>query len=70
MPKTSEEKLRFSTAVSAAIGNSWLQWQSSLSVPGLPWYPAFAARRGRSPPMPNIPVPLAALTQVATPLSK
>ena len=45
-----------------------------VTVPGLPWYPAFAAfPLAQAPPMPNVPVPLAAcvsgkVTFMATPM--
>ncbi|MCC6623737.1 MAG: hypothetical protein IT385_20935 [Deltaproteobacteria bacterium] len=39
--------------------DSWDKWQSKVMVPGLPWYPAFAAYPGpMAPPMPAIPMPL------------
>ena len=45
-----------------AVGGAWKQWADSVTVPGLPWYPAFAAFPGpMAPPMPNIPMPVAAL---------
>ncbi|CAN0411041.1 unnamed protein product, partial [Discosporangium mesarthrocarpum] len=46
----------------AAVGKAWQDWQNRVMIPGLPWYPAFAAFPGPSaPPMQNVPVPLAAL---------
>ena len=46
-------------AIATAIGNGWLAWESSIKVPGLPWYPLFAAFPGPiAPPMPNVPTPL------------
>lgn len=48
----------------AGVSDSWGSWQRSLSVPGLPWYPAFAAfPLASAPPMPNIPTPIATLKQ-------
>lgn len=48
----------------SGVSDSWGAWQRSLSVPGLPWYPAFAAYPlASAPPMPNIPMPVATLAQ-------
>lgn len=50
------------TAAAKGIGASFGTWQAGVSVPGLPWYPAFASFPGpMAPPMPNVPSPLAAL---------
>lgn len=49
-------------ASAKGIGGTFLQFQSSIHVPGLPWYPAFAFFPGpAAPPMPNIPSPLAGM---------
>ncbi len=59
---------RFAKVVSA----KWKAWQSGVTVPGLPWYPPFAAVPGpRGTPTPNVPCPLAAcvsakLTEMST----
>jgi hypothetical protein len=61
-----------SAGIAKAIGEAWMKTQRSVTVPGLPWYPAFAAFPGPvAPPMPNIPSPFMALTQdqAATALS-
>jgi hypothetical protein len=51
-------------AIAAGIGFCWDNWQRTVTVPGMPWYPAFASFPGpMAPPMPNIPVPLIALRQ-------
>lgn len=45
-----------------AIAGALKDWQDSLTIPGLSWYPAFAAYPGpQAPPTPNIPTPLIAL---------
>jgi hypothetical protein len=69
-PKTSPMMIKYSTAVASTIGTGWLSWSSSIKIPGLPFYPAFAAfPSAMAPPMPNVPVPLVALTQVTVPIS-
>src|SRR5205085_6467002 len=41
------------------VSKAFKDWMGQVTVPGLPWYPAFAAFPSASaPPMPNIPVPL------------
>ena len=68
-PKTSPMMIKYATAIASTIGTGWLTWQSSIKIPGLPFYPAFAAfPSAMAPPMPNVPVPLIALTQVTTTL--
>lgn len=48
-------------AVAAGVSKAFKSWQDQVMVPGLPWYPAFAAFPGpQAPPMPNIPTPLIA----------
>ena len=60
-------------AFAAGLQNSWVEWQRLVTVPGLPWYPAFAAFPGpMAPPMPNVPTPLiacvsAGMSAMATP---
>jgi hypothetical protein len=55
--------LKLSQIIAGAMGDGWLQFTASMKVPGLPWYPAFAAVPSPvAPPMPNVPVPVAALT--------
>ena len=57
-------------AIAAAIGIGWDNWQRSVSLPGLPLYPAFAAVPSPvAPPMPNVPVPLVALVQIGVSLN-
>lgn len=50
------------TAAAMGIGTNFLAWQGGVTVPGLPWYPSFAAVPGPvAPPTPNVPTPLIAL---------
>jgi hypothetical protein len=70
-PKATPQEIKYSNAISNAINTGWLSYQSTIKVPGLPWYPAFAAMPSPvAPPTPNIPVPVIALTQVTTTVSK
>ncbi len=69
-PKTTPMELRYTTAIATAIGNGWLAWTASIKVPGLPWYPAFAAVPSPvAPPVPNVPTPLLSLISVDASLS-
>jgi hypothetical protein len=62
-------------AVAKGVSKCFKNWQDKVTVPGLPWYPAFAAFPGpMAPPMPNIPVPLIAclspmMTELILPFS-
>lgn len=48
-------------AVAEGVAHNFKQWADKVTVPGLPWYPAFAAFPGpQAPPMPNVPSPLIA----------
>ncbi len=48
-------------AVAKGVSKCFKDWQGMVTVPGLPWYPAFAAFPGpMAPPMPNVPTPLIA----------
>lgn len=63
-PREEQWQRSRSDAIAAGIGSCWENWQRSVSVPGLPWYPSFVAFPGpMAPPTPNIPMPLVALTQ-------
>lgn len=49
-------------ALASAIGEAWRQTCLQVRVPGLSWYPMFAAYPGpQAPPTPNLPTPAAAL---------
>jgi len=57
----SGNKGKYRDAVAAGVSKAFKNWQGQVMVPGLPWYPAFAAFPGpMAPPMPNIPTPLIA----------
>lgn len=47
--------------VAAGVANCWKDWAAGPKVPGLPWYPLFAAFGGPiAPPTPNVPTRLVA----------
>jgi hypothetical protein len=55
----SGNKGKYRDAVAKGVSKAFKDWQGQVMVPGLPWYPAFAAFPGpMAPPMPNIPTPL------------
>ena len=65
-PNTTEWERKMSSAVASAAGTAWDAYQGSVAVPGLPWYPTFAAVPAPiAPPTPNIPMPLASLKQMS-----
>jgi hypothetical protein len=46
-------------AVAGGVSENFESWRKNVMVPGLPWYPSFAAWPGpMAPPMPNVPMPL------------
>ena len=50
-------------ACAAGFANCWLEMQRSIKVPGLRWYPSFAAVPGRfAAPKANVPTLMSALT--------
>jgi len=57
-------------AVAGGMEQQWSILSAGVHVPGLPWYPTFAAFPGpMAPPTPNIPCPFAALQHDANALS-
>lgn len=63
--------LKLSQNIATALGDAWLQLTTSMAVPGLPWYPAFAALPSPvAPPMPNTPTPIAAMVMALPLVSK
>jgi hypothetical protein len=59
--KEKNEKV-YIKAVVEGFSKVWEDWQGKVMVPGLPWYPAFAAFPGpMAPPMPSVPMPLITL---------
>lgn len=48
-------------AIASGLSESWYDYQSHVTVPNLPWYPAFVGWPGpQAGPMPNVPTPLLA----------
>ncbi len=69
-PKSSPMELKYSNVIATVISNGWMQFTATVKIPGLPMFPAFAAFPGPlAPPIPNVPVPFAALTQVPVSIS-
>lgn len=69
-PKATPQEMKYSNAIANAINTAWLSYTASIKVPGMPWYPAFAAVPSPvGPPSPNIPCPVIALTQVTASVS-
>lgn len=63
-PKATPMELKYSNVIATVVSNAWLQYTATLKVPGLPWYPPFAALPAPvAPPTPNVPCPVAVLTQ-------
>jgi len=70
-PKGTPQEMKYTNVIANVIGTAWLSFTATVKVTGMPWYPAFAAFPGPvAPPMPNIPCPFAALTQVPVSISK
>ena len=64
-PKSSPAEMKYSNVIATVMSTTWLQYTATIKVPGMPWYPAFAAFPSPvAPPTPNVPCPVAALTQV------
>lgn len=57
----SGNKAKYRDAIAKGVSKKFKEWQDKVTVPGLPWYPAFAAfPLAMAPPTPNVPTPLAA----------
>jgi hypothetical protein len=69
-PKSTPMEMKYSNVIATVIGTAWLSFTATVKVTGMPWYPAFAAVPSPvAPPMPNVPCPFAALTQVPVSIS-
>jgi lysozyme len=59
----------YTTSIADAIGEAWRQWELSIQVPGLMWYPNFVAWPGpMAAPKENVPSMLTQLGQNVQPL--
>ena len=64
---------KYRDAVAKGVSECFDKYRKQVMVPGLPWYPAFAAFPGpQAPPMPNVPMPLitcvsSQVTQITVP---
>jgi len=60
-PKSTPQEMKYSKAIAQAFGTLWQPWHMGLT--GTLMYPPFAAFPGPvAPPMPNVPIPLIALS--------
>jgi len=60
----------YTAAIGSGLAAAWREWEQSVRVPGLPWYPTLAAVPARqAPPVANVPTPLSRLASTATYLS-
>lgn len=65
-PKATPMELKYSTTISNVINTAWLAYTAGIKVPGMPWYPPFAAFPSPvAPPTPNVPTPLIAISTAA-----
>ena len=66
-------KAKWRDAIADGVSECFGKWQDMVTVPGLPWYPAFAAFPGpMTPPMANTPAmlvtcPSVMITQIISP---
>ncbi|MGB1278101.1 MAG: hypothetical protein ACPG77_20310, partial [Nannocystaceae bacterium] len=68
-PKAHEGEVRYSAAFAKVFGKHWGEYEATVKVPGLPWYPGLAMAVGAAPPTANLPAPLVGLSQVTTMLA-
>lgn len=69
-PMSSPMEMKYTNAISNAISTGWLAFTATVKIPGMPFWPAYAAvPTPVAPPMPNVPIPFAALTQVPVTIS-
>lgn len=70
-PASTPAEAKFSEVIAKVLGTAWEAYCATIKVPGLPWYPTFAAcAMPMAPPTPNTPSPVAALTQATIAVSK
>jgi hypothetical protein len=60
----------YTRAIADGLASCWRDWEQSVRVPGLPWYPSFTAFPGpTAPPVPNVPTPMSTLVWSPTALT-
>jgi hypothetical protein len=58
-PAAMNHEKKWRDAIAKGLSDCWKSWQDGVSVPGLPFYPAFACFPGpMAAPMPNVPFPM------------
>lgn len=63
-PRETKMKKLYTQAIAKALGEAWSKYELSLKVPGLPWYPRFAASPpGPAAPTENVATPVVQLQQ-------
>lgn len=61
LPAASGNEKTWRDAIAKGLSKNFKDWADKVTVPGLPFYPAFAAFPSpMAPPMPNVPFPLIA----------
>jgi hypothetical protein len=69
-PKSTPMEMKYSNVIATVISTAWLSFTATIKCPGLPFYPAYAALPTPvAPPMPNMPFPIGAFTQVPVSIS-
>lgn len=69
-PKGGPNEMKYSNVIATVISNGWMTFTATIKSAGLPFYPAYAAvPTPVAPPMPNVPVPIAAFAQVPVSIS-
>lgn len=64
-PKNTPNEMKYTNVIANVLGTAWTTFTATVKIPGLPWWPAYAAVPSPvAPPMPNTPNPFAMLTQV------
>jgi len=69
-PKATPMQMKYSNVVASVLSTAWMTFTTTIKSPGLPFYPAYSAvPTPVAPPMPNVPFPVGAFTQVPVSIS-
>jgi hypothetical protein len=69
-PKSSPMQMKYLNAIANVIGPAWMAYTATIKIPALPIFPTFLMCPSPvAPPTSNVPVPVAALTQVTVSLT-